>query len=203
MQRTLLRAARKLDVAALIPAYVVAVPDSIFAVVGIRRPRLFIGQRVLECLTAEELQAAIAHEIAHVRALDNLKQVLLRATRISRVFTDNDHALCSAAETAADARALRKQNSPLDLGAAIIKVGRLRASPALAAIAASHLVPEFASSAVRLRVEHIQSACHEQPARARERGYWWLGSVAILIAYFVKLSFWLALTHRLTEFVVG
>ncbi len=203
VRRALLCRARRLDVSSPIPAYAVATPDSIFAVVGILRPRLFIGQRVLDCLTCEELQAAIAHEIGHVQAFDNLKQVILRAIRVPRLLAASDRALLDAAEIAADRRALRNQISPLDLGEAIIKVARLNASPVLAATAASHLVPELDSSALRVRVEHIQSALEERSQQVRKvLLYPWIAGLALLILYLVKLPLWLALTHRVTELLV-
>jgi Zn-dependent protease with chaperone function len=203
MRRTFLRCARRLDANAPIPTYVVAAPDCMVAVVGIVRPRLFIGRRVLDCLSREELQAAIAHEIAHVQAFDNLKQVLLRSMRIPHLFIESDRALRDAAEIAADRCALRGQISPLNLGAAIIKVARLNASPVLTAIAASHLVPEFESSALRMRVEHIHSALEEK-SLDNEKGatYCGVAALALLILYFAMLPFWLDITHRVTELLV-
>ena len=204
MRRTLLRDARRFDVNGPIPTYIVAAPDGMVAVVGIVHPRLFIGRRVFDCLTSEELQAAIAHEIAHVQAFDNLKQVLLRAMRVPGLFTESEHALRNAAEIAADECALRDQIPPLDLGAAIIKVARLNASPSLTAIAASHLVPDFESSALRMRVEHIQSALEEK-SLGEQQGptcCCCIAGLALLILYFAKLPFWLALTHRVTELLV-
>src|SRR5260370_14422954 len=45
------------------------------------------AREVVQLLSAEELSAAIAHERAHVRSFDNLKQMLLKITRRSEEHT--------------------------------------------------------------------------------------------------------------------
>ncbi|HEY3884210.1 MAG TPA: M56 family metallopeptidase, partial [Vicinamibacterales bacterium] len=41
-------------------------------VVGIRRPILLLPDRIAECLTPEQLDAVVVHELCHVQRRDNL-----------------------------------------------------------------------------------------------------------------------------------
>lgn len=47
------------------------------AVVGLRNPIIAIEERLLQTLTHDELQCALAHEVAHVRRADPLRMLLL------------------------------------------------------------------------------------------------------------------------------
>lgn len=200
--RRWLRSARKLDVAAPIPIYALRDPSSLVAVIGIVSPRMYIGTRILDCLGEEELRAAIAHELAHVHSLDNLKQALLSATRFSPSFGEIDRAFRNAVEIGADSRAMRVGISPLDLSAAIVKVARLKFAPALPAIAASHLVPDLEASTLQLRVEHLQAALEDAPPRRAVDPCGWLAASALTTAYVIKLSLVLSMMHNLTELLV-
>src|SRR5262249_53516367 len=67
-----------------VPVYRVENEKSLIAVTGIFRARIFVARGVAENLSCEELQAALAHEMAHAAAYDNLKQLLLKMTRLPR-----------------------------------------------------------------------------------------------------------------------
>ena len=61
------------------PVYAIDAPGPVVALVGIRRPTLFIANCVLaECSTAE-VRAMIGHETAHFRAFDNARRFVIRA----------------------------------------------------------------------------------------------------------------------------
>ena len=199
-EREWMRSARKLDLPAAIPIFELQYPDSLVAVLGIFSSRMFVGKRILGALTPEELQAAVAHEVAHVRSLDNLKQALLRASGMSSLFRHIDCAFRSAAEISADSRAMCGRISPLDLGSAIIKVARFRAT--VPSIAASHLVPDCESSALQLRVDHLQAVLGDGLNQARDEKYGWTLLSTLLIIYVAKLQLWLVLAHRFTELLV-
>src|SRR5262249_40559641 len=62
--------------------FVLLTPAPLMAVTGLLRPRIFVSQSIVSALTQEELAAALSHEFAHVRSRDNLKQLLLRITRL-------------------------------------------------------------------------------------------------------------------------
>lgn len=199
-QREWMKSARRLDSPAVIPIYELQNPDSLVAVIGTVSPRIFIGKRILSSLTPEELQAAVAHEIAHVHSLDNLKQALLRASRIFSLFAPIDRAFRSAAEISADERALQSLISPLDLGSAIVKVARFKAP--MPSIAASHLVPECQGAALQLRINHLQALLNEGTTQPGAGKYGWIAASMLLIVYLGKLPFWLVLAHKLTEVLV-
>lgn len=198
-EREWMQSARRIDSPAAIPIYELKHTDSLVAVVGMFSPRIFLGRRILASLTLEELQAAVAHEVAHVRSFDNLKQALLSATGMLGFFSPIDRAFRSAAEISADARAMRSSISPHDLGSAIVKVARLKG--VVPRVAASHLVPDFKSSALQLRVEHLQAALDGR-SRSQRSKYGWLIASMLLIIYLIKLPSWLELAHRVTELLV-
>ena len=199
-QREWMQSARRLDSPAAIPIYELQNPDSLVAVVGTVSPRIFIGKRILSSLTPEELQAAVAHEIAHVHSLDNLRQTLLRASRIFSLFAPIDRAFRSAAEISADERAVQSLISPLDLGSAIVKVARFKAP--LPSISASHLVPESQGAALQLRINHLQALLNEETNPSGAGKYGWIVASMLVIVYLAKLQFWLLLAHKFTEVLV-
>jgi beta-lactamase regulating signal transducer with metallopeptidase domain len=199
-EREWMQSARRLDSPVDIRIYELQHPDSLVAVLGIVSPRIFVGKRILASLTPEELQAAIAHELAHVHSLDNLKQILLNATAMLPLFRSVDGAFCSAAEISADSRAMRSRISPLDLGSAIVKVARLKA--AVPSVMASHLVPHFENSALQLRVDNLQAALRGGPIQSRAAKYGWLSAAVLLMIYLAKLQAWLTFAHKLTEMLV-
>lgn len=62
-----------------LPAFLIESSFPVVAVVGVVRPRLVIARHVLETCTAEELDAVLDHERAHIRHHDNLRRLLLAA----------------------------------------------------------------------------------------------------------------------------
>ncbi|HEY2914721.1 MAG TPA: hypothetical protein VGK21_15255 [Candidatus Angelobacter sp.] len=135
-------------------------PGSVLAVVGFLRPKIFLAKQIVDTLTPAELMAAVEHERAHVASFDNLKQLLLKVTRIPRrlrVFRGADSAWTNASEIAADEAALASGISVLDLSSALIKVAALSTHAVVGkAVAASHLVPIESGSCLHARVDHLQ-----------------------------------------------
>jgi Zn-dependent protease with chaperone function len=165
---------KKLDVEGLdIPVYCLDGTRSVMAVLGIFRPEIFVAREVTQVLSTEELAAAIAHEKAHVRSFDNLKQILLKVTRLPRWLKPNtfgvmETAWINASEVAADEAALAAGASPLDLSAALVKVARLtRRAVVGEAVAASHLLPVASGSAIEARMSHLHELL-EDTAPANE-----------------------------------
>lgn len=207
LSRKWLRKAQRLDVCASIPVYRIESPESLVAVTGIIRPRVFVGRQALATLTEEELKAAIAHELAHVRSLDNLKQLILSITRLPRLIghlAGVDTAWSKAAEVAADHEALRQGVQPLALASALVKIGRLaRISLDSSAVAASHLVPPGHPSALAMRVEHLQCWLAEANRPRPNSSVPWPDLISIVVlAYALILPTSLPLAHRLIEWMV-
>ncbi|HZD92789.1 MAG TPA: M48 family metalloprotease, partial [Candidatus Sulfotelmatobacter sp.] len=137
-----------------LPVYCVENGGSLLAVTGIFRPRIFVAREITVALSVQELRAALAHEIAHVSSFDNVKQFLLRITRLPRwmkAYQNLDLEWTSASEIAADSVALERA-SVLDLSSALIKVGRLKRTFATSDALASHLVPPTCGSALEVRI---------------------------------------------------
>lgn len=99
---------------------------------GVVRTRVLVGSTVRQTLTDAELEVAVAHEIAHRRALDNLKRFALLC--VPDLFAYSSVArqleLCwrAAAERLADARAVAGDpGRAVNLASALVKVSRLGA----------------------------------------------------------------------------
>jgi hypothetical protein len=101
---------------------------------GVLRPRILIGRRVKAQLSRAELDVAVAHELAHWDAFDNLARWcmacapdFLTGSPVARQFEHDWHV---AAESRADARAIAGDPvRAVHLASALIKVARLSALP--------------------------------------------------------------------------
>ncbi len=147
---------------------------SVLAVLGFLRPKIFVARQIVDALTPAELMAAVEHERAHVTSFDNLKQLLLKVTRIPRwlrVFSGADSAWTNASEIAADETAMASGISVLDLSSALIKVAALSTHAVVAkTVAASHLVPIESGYCLRARVDRLQEILEgDAPARCIPR----------------------------------
>jgi len=201
--------ATRANLTASMPVFRITTPPKLFAVVGTFRPKVFIGKDAFDCLTREELEAAIAHESAHVRSRDNLKRTLLSITTLPRLFRQLnwlDGAWSEASELAADEEALRGR-SVMDLISALIKVGRLQVNRTAPldrpSVASCHLVSSSEYSPMARRLEHLRHFVEgSQPPLAPPRRQSW---TAIILAFGAVLAYWSALpmllpaTHMLME----
>jgi beta-lactamase regulating signal transducer with metallopeptidase domain len=101
---------------------------------GVLRPTILVGSATVEALTPAELDAAIAHEIAHQRARDNLKRFLLHCAPDvfgwSRAARRIEELWLAESECQADARAVRgDERRAVVLASALVKVARLTRRP--------------------------------------------------------------------------
>jgi Zn-dependent protease with chaperone function len=112
---------------AAVPVFAIDERYPMVAVVGFRRPELFISDRVLRACSPDEVRAMILHECAHVVAHDNFKRFVLRAC--PALFSANralDTVWAHATEEAADAAAARSHPGlRTDLAHALVRVARL------------------------------------------------------------------------------
>ena len=206
--KELLQSAELLPISPSIAVYQLPNPESLVAVVGIRQPKVFVGQKAVASLTVDELKAAVAHELAHARSFDNLKRFVLRITRLPRFLVSlsrMDLAWSASAELLADANALKSGTSVLELSSAIIKVGRLKSAPVEAlAIAACHLIPpEGSSSALAMRIRHLHSVLetHSEESTNQSNGSLSITLLASAFAYFLVLPSALPVVHRWMEWL--
>lgn len=203
---------RRLQVKSInVPVYCAAMPCPLVAVTGMLRPKIFVAQAVMEKLSPGELDAALAHELAHVTALDNLKQLILKATTLPRwlrLFANSDPIWLNTSEIAADEGALASGVSALDLSSALVKVGGLsRQAAANNLIAASHLLPISAPSGLETRVNHLRKLLEseDQAVRSQPRHskYWPMFSLFLLVAgYAICLNSVLPWMHEILERLV-
>jgi Peptidase family M48 len=113
-----------------LPAFAIDAEQPMIALVGVLRPALLVTRGLIAVLTAAELEAAVAHELGHQRAFDNLKRLLMRAAPDVLTYLPSARLIerrwAAAAEHAADriggpnAAAAR-----CALASALVKVARL------------------------------------------------------------------------------
>ncbi len=113
-----------------LPVY--RLPDTapIISLVGLRKPRLFVAQPVIDAFTPEELDVCLAHELAHRDSRDNWKRVLVACSPdllgLWRTGRSLEQLWRAAVEFAADARAARgDEERAVWLASALLKVVRL------------------------------------------------------------------------------
>jgi Zn-dependent protease with chaperone function len=188
-----------------LPGYRVEVDAPMMALVGLRRPRLFVTRGVLDVLTKEELAAAVAHELEHWRAWDNVKRLAMRAAPDLLALLPAGRAIerrwASASEHAADDGASKsidaanRARERCALASALVKVVRLTPPVTPLAEPISTLV-DGGDVASRVR-----SLLDDRPAGEERRPASWfllvLGAAAAL-AYAPLLSF----VHEATELLV-
>ena len=139
--RALMRRAAPLPLGGTrVPAFRVEHQLPLVAVVGVFRPRMFVASRLFDALGADEIAAAVAHELGHVSARDNLKRTLMRACRDALLFAPwarpLERAWSAEAESAADEFAARAggRAQAISLASALVKIARLMPDSGLAAM---------------------------------------------------------------------
>ena len=109
-----------------LPVFAIDEPFPVVAVVGVRRPVLFIATRVLAECSDDQVRAMILHECAHIDARDNLKRLLLRACPDFSPGRQLDEGWNRASEEAADAAAATRVPAlTVSLAEALVRVARL------------------------------------------------------------------------------
>lgn len=125
-------------------------------VVGSLQPRIFVGQRLLATLAADELRAVVYHEDHHRRsrapiraaALEAWLRLLGRSSRIRDLLHDRLVDL----ETLADADAIRRGSTPRSLARALLK-GEASLVPVSFAYAADRRIGQLIDRAAGVRIE--------------------------------------------------
>jgi Zn-dependent protease with chaperone function len=203
-----LRSATQLFPKTSVPTYRIQGEAPLVAVIGIFRPRIFVSQGVLSLFTTQELTAALAHEMAHVHAWDNLKRFVLRVIRLPRwiaPLAGLESTWASAAECDADENAVRVGAAPLELASALVKVGRLTGvSSWERSILACHLVAEPGSSSVTMRVHllrHLLSS-RELPREGMNSSIPVIVGLIIAADYGFLIPIALPVGHRIIELLV-
>jgi len=141
-----------------VPVFTLDETYPLVAVLGFRRPELFISERVLRVCPPEEVRAMILHECAHVTAADNIKRFVLRACPALLAANRGLETLWGrAAEEAADAAAAAFCPSVrTDLAHGLIRVARLAASTHRPLAASAFYLGDTIESRVRRLLEPVE-----------------------------------------------
>jgi hypothetical protein len=162
-------------------------PFPIMAVAGILRPRLLIANRLLDALRPEEMAAAVAHELGHVAARDNLHRFLLRLCpnlgALCGAGRELDQAWEEAAEAAADAHAVHRRSvSALDLASALIKTARLAPRHMNAAVpSCALLLSPFSRRGLAGRIERLTVLAGHDPSAVDFPAPSWMSACAAMV----------------------
>ena len=185
------------------PAYELDELAPVAAVVGVRRPVLFISRRVVAGCSPGELSAIVAHERAHVDARDNLMRWAFCLTPGARLASRLAQALgaqwTAAAEESADHHARAAAGSQA-LASALIKVARLATgSPAPTAVASGFI----GGDSLERRVRRVLAPESGTVAADRSARLTWLAPVVTTAAVVaVCASPWLKVVHGAFEHLV-
>ena len=171
------------------------------AAAGIVRPRILLSGAAESDLTSGELQAALQHEVAHVRRRDNLKKLLLRLVTFPGM-SGLEGAWMAASEMAADDSAVSNRTEALDLASALLKLSRLtEASPATDLTTA---LLHGSAYALNARIARLV-AWNEQNNRRSRKNPMWRGlaaAVASVACFGVTYSQLLIHMHAAMEWLV-
>jgi Zn-dependent protease with chaperone function len=173
---------------------IVDVAKPLALAVGIGRGHVLLSRTLVETLPADQLDAVIAHERAHLRHGDVLRHLLARAASLIHFPATRRHLLDQlrlAAEQRCDGAAAERVGSPLLVAETLLAVERLHRpgsdmQPAVLAVA-------FANGFLAERIEALLAP--------GERAAYPLGLclAALASAFLVLSTGWV---HHLTEFLV-
>ena len=174
-------------------------------VIGILRPRILVSRAAELELTGGEFEAALDHELAHVRLRDNLKKLLMRFVSFPGMG-GLEAAWLETIELAADDTAVSTTRDALDLAAALIKLSRMVPEGATTDLTVA-LVHRPVSTVCR-RVQRLLGWSQEHVVVSR-KGSRWHGLSLGLAATFAALAVFVAAynqllveVHRATEWLV-
>ena len=194
---------------ATMPAFAVDSDAPVMALVGILRPRLFVSRPVLSLLNREELAAAVAHEVGHRRAFDNLKRLAVCATPDwlagTRTARQIENQWAAAAEHEADrigpaAAKGDAHSARCALASAIVKVARLMPVAPAIVEPISTLVD---GSDIQSRVcALLDGAAPVEPRRRWRSPVAAIAAIVALVAAFALYSPLLHSAHEATELLV-
>lgn len=179
-------------------AVVITTPGPVLLVAGICRPKLLISKRAGEILDHREMQAAIRHELAHVRFCDNLRRLVLRFCRFP-LLAGLEREWMRAAELAADDAAATDQASALDLASALLKMASRSCAAPIPEVAMS-LVSEC-DNALQVRVQRLL-AWHPAATRRSHKVLYALPAVSVIVLFVMGCGPLLERVHELTELFV-
>jgi hypothetical protein len=168
---------------------------------GVLRPSVWLSRAAEFVLSERELEAALRHEVVHVRRRDNLRKLILRLVAFPGM-AELESAWREAIEMAADDAAVASASEALDLAAAVIKLSRLAplGAPAELTTALAHSPAE----SLKARVARL-IAWTERPQNAApgySLGYALCAAAAVVATLVLTYSELLVRVHTATEWLV-
>jgi Zn-dependent protease with chaperone function len=168
--------------------------------VGVRKPRVLVSEATVALLSHDELHIALKHELAHMRSRDNLKKLVFRFCPFPGMAR-LESAWSQTAELAADDAAVSNLDDAIDLAAALVKLCRLVPVDAVPVCTVG-----FVTGSIGARVARLLAWSESGAGKAhhiRIRSWYVIPSVlAALSLVFVSYGTTLALTHKVTEWLV-
>jgi len=183
-----------------VPVFRTSKESPSLTVAGVRAPKVLVSEAAIAALSAAELRTALKHEVAHVRAYDNLRKLLFRLAAFPGMKT-LERAWSEEAELAADDAAVSSVREALDLAAALIKVSRLKQAGCAAELATGLL---HSSTALSRRVERLVSWERTRSSQALVWNWWYVMPPALATLVVVITTYGSALSgmHTVTEWLV-
>lgn len=186
------------------PAFEIDVETPVLALVGVLRPRLLVTRGLIAMLTADELAAAVAHEIGHWRAWDNLKRLLMRsapdvlpATPAIRTI---ERRWASSSEHGADRIACEHDpHARCALASALVKVARFTPPVPSMAVPISTLV---GGGDIASRVRRLLDDRTVVSVNRLTRAMSWAAATALIVTILVTYAPLLRAVHEATEILV-
>jgi Zn-dependent protease with chaperone function len=194
------RGAQPISASAPVPVLRITRPVPAMIAAGIARPRVLLSGAAEAALTANELQTALNHEVAHVRRRDNFKKLLLRFVAFPGMSC-LEATWLEATEMAADDAAVSTAGEALDLAAALIKLSQLPAEPPVDLTAALLHSP---AATMNARVERLVAWSESRPFPRSKYSPWYgaTAALATIMMFAVTYSELLVHVHTATEWLV-
>jgi Zn-dependent protease with chaperone function len=195
------RGAQPIAAAAPVPVLRIARPVPPMIAAGIARPRVLLSSAAEAVLSTNELQAALNHEVAHLRRRDNFKKLLLRFVAFPGMSA-LEVTWLEATEMAADDAAVSSAAEALDLAAALIKLSKL--GPAQPPVDLTAALLHSSASIMNARVERLVAWSDARLVSSRKYFPWYgtTAALATVAVFAVTYSQLLVHVHTATEWLV-
>jgi Zn-dependent protease with chaperone function len=186
-----------------LPMYEVDADQPVIALSGVFRQRLLVTRGLVDALSPAELAASVAHEVGHLRALDNLKRLVMHASPDILIAFPAARALeqrwASAAEHAADRMAGSGEAVRCALASALVKVARLTPSVPPSTEPISTLI---AGGEIASRVQRLLDDGQVSDGRGRSLPMWIAACAVLTVPVFLAYTPLLRAVHEATEILV-
>ncbi|MFJ7825624.1 M56 family metallopeptidase [Psychrobacillus sp. NPDC096623] len=164
---------------------IISNPAPIAITMGFVKPKIVISTGLINLLTDDELKAVISHEIYHKDNRDPLKIFLLSlcASTIGYIpiLKWFNHQYRIIQEVLADEFAIRKQETSVNLGSALLKMLKVGKQDKMPFAYAS-----FADTSVNYRIEHILNPLKYVPCEVPyKKAFLSLAIFILLCAFFI------------------